>query len=360
MTRMGLRRGAFAGFGGVALSVALVVGSATTSVCARADETPSAERLKAAAEEFDRGRRAFIGKEYEGAATHFENAYRDAPRAETLRLAIRARREAKQLARAASLAAVANEKYASDEPTAKLSREVLAEAGPVLHAYEIECRPECSITTDGRVATQTDAEHHRLFLDPGPHELGVSFKTGSVSRKLEARRGGKEQLAFEAPAALPPVVAPPPPSTAEPTTTNAQPATKAPVLGPSTTPARDGGASSASPKPLGPVLFFVGLGVTAALGAGTIVSGIAATNDPGTDAVRKACAGKDESCPAYQDGKSAETRTNILLGATIGAAVVTGVIGVFFTQWSKPSGNAVKVGGTPLPGGAALSTTVPF
>ena len=36
----------------------------------------------------------------EEAAVHFESAFRDAPRAETLRLAMRARRDAGQLARA--------------------------------------------------------------------------------------------------------------------------------------------------------------------------------------------------------------------------------------------------------------------
>ncbi len=115
----------------------------------------------------------------------------------------------------------------------------------------------------------------------------------------------------------------------------------------------------ASTKPFGPAVFFVGAGVTVALGAATIISGIDTKNNPGVDAVRKACAGKDESCPEYQQGKSAETRTNVLLGVTIGAAVVTGVIGVFFTQWSS-SPSTPKVGATPLPGGAALSATGHF
>ena len=62
----------------------------------------------------DRGRRAYLAKDFEQAAVHFENAYRDAPRAETLRLAIRARRDAKQLARAATLAAIAQQRYPDD------------------------------------------------------------------------------------------------------------------------------------------------------------------------------------------------------------------------------------------------------
>jgi hypothetical protein len=302
---------------------------ATTTREARADDTPpSAERLKSAAEEYDRGRRAFLADDFDGAAVHFESAYRDAPRAETLRLAIRARRKAKQLARAASLAAVAAEHYPNDAPTAQLAKETLDEAGPQLHEYLFECSAECGITADGRVISQSDGTRHRLFLEPGGHELGVSFKQGgSIARHIEAKKGGKETLAFEPP----PVVKPPP------------------VTGPGTGVPPSTGETST--KPLPPVVFFVGAGVTVLLGGATILSGIDAKNNPGVDAVRRACAGKDTSCPEYQDGKSAETRTNVLLGVTIGAAVITGVVGLVLTQWAS---SPVKVGAAPLPGGGTI------
>jgi hypothetical protein len=112
--------------------------------------------------------------------------------------------------------------------------------------------------------------------------------------------------------------------------------------------------------------------VTAALGATTIVSGIDAKNNPGVDAVRRACAGKDESCPEYQDGKSAELRTNVLLGITVGAAAITGVIGLFFTQWSssgvradgaptgRPAAPGLRLGAAPLPGGGAVGAVGKF
>jgi type II secretory pathway pseudopilin PulG len=293
---------------------------------ARADGPASADRLKSAAEEYDRGRRAFLADDYEGAAVHFENAYRDAPRAETLRLAIRARRRAKQLARAAMLAAVAQQQYPDDASTAQLAKETLAEAGPQLHEYVIDCDADCAVAADGRVVSQSDARKHRIFLEPGSHELGVSFKTGDVSKHVDAAKGGKEALAFEAPPpAQPPAVAP-----------------VAPVAPPHVT------APPASHKPFGPLVFIVAAGVTVGVGAATVVSGIDTKNNPGTDAVRAACAGKDASCPEYQDGKSKETRTNVLLGVTLGAAVITGVIGVFFTQWSS---SPVTVGAGPLPGG---------
>ena len=318
----------------VASACAALVGT-TITTAARADEPPSADRLKSAAEEYDRGRRAFLADDFDGAAVHFENAYRDAPRAETLRLAIRARRTGKQVARAAILAAVAQQRYPDDAPTAQLAKETLAEAAPQLNEYVIDCNADCAVAADGRVVSQSDAPKHRIFLEPGSHELGVSFKQGDVARHVDAKRGGKDALAFEAPpapVAPPVVVAPLPPS---------------PPVVPETPP---------STKPLGPALFFVAAGVTLALGAGTLLSGIDAKNNPGVDAVRKACAGKDTSCPEYQDGKSKETRTNVLLGVTIGAAAITGVIGIFFTAWSSSASSAaVKVGAAPTPGGGTVA-----
>lgn len=286
----------------------------------RADEPqPSAERIKAAAEEFDRGRRAYLAKDYEQAAVHFENAYRDAPRAETLRLAIRARRDAKQLARAATLAAIAQQRYPDDASTNQLAKETLDAAAPQLHELAIDCSVDCAVAADGRVVSQSDATHHRIFLDAGTHDLGISFSQGrAASRKIEATRGGKETLSFTAPPL--PAAEPPPPPPSERKVDEPPP--------PAPPPVRE--------KPLGPVVFFVGAGLTVAAGAATIWSGIDTQNSPGVDTVRRECAGKDASCPAYQEGQDKELRTNVALGATIGLAVITGVVGVFFTQWSSP------------------------
>ncbi len=298
-------------------AIGVVLACAGAIATARAqDAQPPPERIKSAAEEFDRGRRAYLAKDFEQAAVHFESAFRDAPRAESLRLAIRARKEAKQLARAATLAAVAQQRYGSDAPTAELAKQVLDEATPALQQYDVSCKPtECGVTADGRVVSQSDALAQRIFLDPGPHELGIGFKTGSLAKHVDAKKGARDALAFEAPPAETPPPPPPPP------TDTAPPPPPPPSPGPP------------HGKPLGPVVFFVGAGVSAAVGAATIVSGIDTVNNPGSASVRQQCAGKDDTCPAYQDGRSAQLRTNILLGVTIGAAVVTGVIGLFFTDW---------------------------
>jgi hypothetical protein len=346
MARVGSLRGVVVVAGACAALAVLV-----SARDVRADEPPSAERLKAAAEEYDRGRRSFLADDFEGAAVHFENAYRDAPRAETLRLAIRARRKAKQLARAATLAAVGEQRYPNDVPTAQLVKETLDEAKPALSELLITCSADCSVAADGRVASQSDAQRHRIFVEPGAHELGVSFKLGgSVQKPITARRGASETHAFD----------PPPP-----------PVVPDRGTGAGTGAGAGAGAGTAGPpratKPLKPPVFFIAAGVTVALGAAVVVSGLDAKNNPGVDAVRRACAGKDTSCPEYQSGKSAELRTNILLGAGIGGALITGVIGVFFTQWtsSTPTSTAlvrsgVSVGVAPLPGGLALGAARAF
>ena len=57
------------------------------------------------------------------------------------------------------------------------------------------------------------------------------------------------------------------------------------------------------------------------------------------------------------DGHSKEVRTNVLIGATAVAAVGTGVIALFLTDWSGTSSEqaSISFGVTPLPGGGAMS-----
>jgi hypothetical protein len=292
---------------------------------ARADE-PSAERIRSAADEFDMGRRAFLANDFEQAAIHFENAYRDAPRAEALRNAIRARRSAKQYARAATLASLAGIRYGNDATTMAMVNETLASLSPQLQGVNLGCEPECSVTADGRVVSIDDAKQISIYLLPGKHDLVVSW-SGDRSRrmKIEGAAGTVKDLDL---------VAPPLPTPKVATTITQPPA-----------PARTSTADARpdSRKPFGPVVFIAGAVVTAGGLAATIASGLAAQSDPGTDAVKRDCVGLGESCPTYQRGKDAEVRTNILLGATAGAFAATAVIGIFFTQWSRPSPSTARV-----------------
>jgi len=311
---------------------------------ARADDAaPSAERLRSAASEYDAGRRAFGEKDYEGAAMHFENAFHDAANAAALRSAIRARRKAGQLARAATLAIVADERYPKDGPTAAVVRDVLKESRARLDKVTLRCTPDCGVAADGRAITSDDGPVAVFFLDPGDHALVVSWSSDrNKSTTVKAVAGGEDSLTFEAP--------PVPPG-------GSSPAVSVAVAPPPAAPPSKSHGVSPVAVYVGGALTLVGLGVT-------VWSGVDAENNPGTAAVRRDCVGQGTSCPEYQQGLSAQLRTNVLIGATSVVGAATAVVGVFFTRWSAKKAESrpapLAAGFTPLPGGggaASLSGT---
>ena len=314
----------FAGLGTFFVLACLLVAptaraQGSTAAPAQPSAQPSAERIRAAAAEYDAGRRAFLERKFEDAAVHFENAWHDAPRAEALRNAIRARRDAKQPARAATLAALAEQYYADDTNTMVVVHDTLAAEAPHLHKVTLSCTPACGVVADSRTVSLDDTSKLVFYLSPGSHDVVVSWgedKTKAI--KVEAKAGGQDDLSFEVPKEAAPPAPPPPVVVAPP-----PPPREAPP------PVHE--------KPLGPAVFLVGAGLTVAAGALTIVSGIDTLNNPGQDAVRRDCAGQGDSCPEYQQGRNSQLRTNILIGVTAGLGVVTGVIGIFFTKWSSSS-----------------------
>jgi len=177
---------------------------ATTTAALADDATPNAERLRSAAGEYDAGRRAFGEKDYEGAATHFENAFHDAANASALRSAIRARRKAGQLARAATLANLASVRYPKDAATVATVREVMKEAHTKLHRVTLRCTPDCGVAADGRAISSEDAAETVFYLDPGDHALVVSWSADrNKSSTLKAAAGGDDSFEFEAPPVAP-------------------------------------------------------------------------------------------------------------------------------------------------------------
>jgi hypothetical protein len=319
--------------------------------------TASVQQIRSAAAEYDAGRRAFVEKDYDGAAAHFENAFNDAPSAEAIRSAIRAQRKAGHLARAATLAEVASQRYPKDAATAAIVRATLTESASKLHKVTLRCSPDCGVAADGRAITLADSAQTVFFLEPGSHDVVVSWSNDrTTSQKFSARAGGKEELDFEAP----PAPAPPAPP--------ARVAIPGPAALPSTPslvavaePVRQGAART---KPLGPAIFIVGAALTAG-GIGFVTwSGINAESSPGTAAVLKDCAGLGPSCPAYQEGLASQLRTNIALGVTGGVALTTALVGIFFTQWSptkaKDATLALRPAGAVLPGGFSVGVTGGF
>lgn len=300
------------------LLVACVVGPAM------ADDAAEAAKIRIAAEEFDAGRRAYLQKDFEGAAEHFENADRDAPSVEALRLAIRARKEGGFGARAATLSELALRRYPTDEATVTLARAVIDEVRPNLFRLRVQCSPACGLVVDDKAAYGGHSAEQVVYLEPGQHSVSATWTQGrGRAIRVHGDKGREQVLALKPAEMLAPVAS---------------------------------GSASAVPSPLPPpkreasglppYVFYAGLGVTAVLAGVTIWSGIDAKNNPGRDTVETACVNLGESCPEYQDGLSRQRRTNYLLGTTIGVAAVTGVLAAF-TSWA---------GGSEAEGGSKAST----
>jgi hypothetical protein len=284
---------------------------------------PDAERLKTAAEEFDAGRRAYKVKDFESAASHFENADRDAPSPDALLAAIRSRKEAQQLARAATLSAAALARYPADKALGDAARQVIGDAEKALHKVSVTCSPECTLVVDNKLVPFPESTNAVIYLDPGPHTVVAGWPGDRhVSRDIAATAAAGTRLSLVAPAErLPTTTATTTPPDDKAIESAERDDKKAPVSSPATG--------------LPPAVFFAGAGVTAVLAGITVWSGIDTQNNPGVDAVKQTC--HDTSCDLYQEGLAHQRRTNILIGATTLTAVATGVIGLFLTKWGSDS-----------------------
>jgi hypothetical protein len=306
----------------VLASILLVATSLTTASRAFADGPDKRTR---AASEYDAGSAAFKKKDYEAAAAHFEQADEAVPSAAALRQAMRARSEAGQAGRAATLAALALERYPAAVPLAKNARETIEKFEIVLQKVHLTCGAPCTVA----VASQTVPGQAHLkwvvYLDPGSVEIAASFDEGSASKTIDAKPGGESDLHLDPKKAPEPVVAPVVPV--------APPKVEPPPEPPK--PDKDDQADKEKEEPrkgISPAFFGVGAAAFVGLGAATIWSGVDTLNNPGQAAVRAQCQGLGTTCPAYQQGLAHQTRTNVLAGVTSGVGVVTIVLGIF-TNW---------------------------
>lgn len=314
-------------------------------------ESQDVRQRQAAAEAYDRGTAAYLEGSYAEAAQWFETAHRMAPAAPALMQAIRAHEHAHNDTRAATLALELSRAYSEQSSATDYAKTVLENTSPKLLLVRVSCNEDCKLDVDGKLQ-----EFLAFFEEPGvPHTLTATFETGSKSTKVQGEAGEAREVSFEAP--------PPPPA--------------API---GATSPETGGAqgSDSGRKPLPPLYTFIGIGVTSAILAGTIVSAVdmyagvpeyeeASTAlqdcnmDPGAD-----CSDEFDRAHALLDeGEQRELRTNILIGATAAAAVGTGVIALFLTDWSsdKPSTEddaSLGLRIEPRPGGLATTLTGRF
>ena len=303
-----------------------------------------ARQRQAAAEAYDRGTAAYLEGSYGEAAQWFETANRMAPAAPALMQAIRAHEHAENHTRAATLALELAAAYSSEPQASEYARTVIAANASKLLQVEVTCDEDCKLDVDGKLQ-----EFLAFFETPGQqHVLTATFETGSKTTRVQGEPGEKREVRFEAP--------PPPPAP--------------PLEDPYAKSTADTGTSG---RPFSPVVTYIGMGVTGAVLAAMIVSGVDALDgvpayEEKAEAAKGCTPNNSDMCTQLdreandllEDGRSRELRTNILIGATALAAVSTGVIALFFTDWSSDEPNredaALGLRFEPRPGG--LSTTL--
>jgi hypothetical protein len=301
---------------------------APAGAAAEAGDAPAADAVRKAAEAFDEGSRAFRAGQLELAASLFEAADAAVPSAQALRMAIRARDGAGQRDRAATLAVQALERYEADAETRALAEATMTRHGPLLARVVVRCADPCVLAVGSRAVPGGAARRAVIYVEPGDAAVSATFvESGArTQRSIGIVAGAEVEIDLgpepETPAPTPPGPATPPPPERAPT-----------APGP---PAEGSFVES-------PVVFFLSAGATTILAGVTIWSGVDTVNHPGEDAVRAACAGKGTDCPEYEEGVGKQIRTNVLLGVTAGMAALTGVVGIFVTDWS----GSRRTGGAP-------------
>jgi tetratricopeptide (TPR) repeat protein len=302
-----------------------------------------ARQRQAAAEAYDQGTAAYLSGDYEKAAEWFETANRMSPAAPALIQAARAHQQAGHQSRAATLALRIVTEYPNEAAAVQYAQGLLDQLAAKFVRIDIAC-DGCTIDVDG-----TLQESQSFFVDPDVvHVVTASFETGERKGQVSGSAGETKTIEITAP---PPMARPP----IEPSSTH------------------DGVNHEA--KPLPPLATFIGAGVTAALLGTSIWSRIDTNNgvDPYKSAAMtyQGCVddhnGDKSKCTKqydtakgkYDDGKSKETRTSVLWVATGVAGAATGVIALFFTDWSgnaekKAQARAPRLALVPTYGGAAL------
>lgn len=292
------------------------------------------ESLRRAADEFEAGRRAHRARDYEGAAVHFENADRAVPNPGALRSAIRARAEAMQMDRAATLAALALARHPENKGLRTYAEGVIASGEKQLHKIEVQCEPECSVALNNRVTPYEEVTRAVLYVEPGEHSIVAGWSGNRTqTSEVQATAGTSSLIELVAPEEEPAVAA-------------------GADLPDTDTEAGDGqfiGMTVAPRSGLPQQYFWAGAGLTAVLGGVTIWSGLDTQSNPGPDKVRAECAGQGESCALYQDGLSRQRRTNALLVTTGVVGVATAIVGIFATDWGSGDSEQPTTGGNVVP-----------
>jgi hypothetical protein len=259
-----------------------------------------------AAEAYDRGTAAYLAGRYAEAGRWFETAYRLVPAYPSLAQALRAYIQVGDSRHVANLALRISELYAQQPGATELTEPLLKNANATYTRVDFVCT-ECNVNLDGKLV-----EHNSMFVEASKRYTFVfDFPTGQRSVEFVGVAGERRELRVEAPL---------------PTVTNPE----FMGVGADGKPLRASEHSSRGARVLPPWSIYAAAGVTVGLAAAALWSGLDAK--AGVEAYEA-----NPTAEALAEGQSKETRTNILIGAAAGAAVLTGVAAIFFTDWQSGS-----------------------
>lgn len=293
----------------------------------------AAQTDKALAKEaYDRGVQASARGDSRRAAEEFARADALAPSPVALQAALDAAVDADD----ALLGAELLERSKRTTPTAALAASIDAatkKLGGRAGHVKVTCPSGARCTS--RIDGATFDPGKGIWIRTGPHVLDVGVDGSNDTRTVEVHAGESLEVV---------------PARAN-----------APAVAPVATPSREGSsaravsganATSAAPpssepreKPLRPVVFFVGAGVTVVLAGAATFYGLRAKSKH-DDFVGAQCDVVATSpCQRLKDdGESAQSIANIGFAATAVAGVATALIGVFFTEWA----GAARTGRAPV------------
>jgi hypothetical protein len=317
--------------------------AATALLAVSAAGAPAGAPKDAAAMAFDEGVARFEHADYAAAARAFLKADDLSPSADAESNAIAAARRANDQMLVVDAAERALARAGSNPDLARQAREALAEASRSLARVELGCQPApCSVWIDGAAV-----EPGTRYILPGVHITSAKGNAGAqIDQSVSLAAGGTYELLLKLPA--PTDSSPATPPVAMPSSPPAPDAMPTPVSSP---PSDAAGAPSGSKKPLSPVIFYVGAGITAVLTGVTIWSGV-------DTLTAKSDLSKTPSQPDIDGVRSKEHRSDALFASTVVVGAATAVTALLWVDWGGGGHAAASV--APIPGGVVAQASGRF
>lgn len=319
--------------------VAVVASAFATTATARGDTPPSGRA--AAAKVFDEAVGRFEHADYDGAAKAFLRADDLAPSTDALHNAIAAARKANDHLLVASAAERAIGRPNERQELVTEAREALALAARNLAQIDIACTPlPCKLLVDG-----APVPAGKRYVLPGAYSAVAVAEDGNrTEERLTLAAGATYSVLLHAARAG---------AAKEAAAVTTSPIAETDSAPPKTSPsaaaasaradaARRDSGTAARTKPLSPAVFYVGVGVTAALVGVNIWSGVDAISAKSDLPTPPRTADLDEV-------RSKETRSNVIFASTLVVGAATIAAGFLWVDWGGGGAGAAIA---PLPGGA--------